>query len=177
MEAGGDDMIIRLVGAGMIVIASVGFALLIALFHKKEITTLKQLISALDYMECELQYRMYALPELCRLTAGECTGILRNVFSSLAIRLEDQISPDVRCCMQEVLSNQRNIPSQALECLYLLGESLGRFDLPGQLKGLENARKECRERLARLQAGGEGRLRSYQMLGICGGAALIILLI
>jgi stage III sporulation protein AB len=170
-------MIIRWVGAGLIVIASAAFAMLIALFHKKEISTLKQLIAALDYMECELQYRMYALPELCRLTAGECTGVLGSVFSSLAIHLEDQITPDVRCCMQQVLINQKNIPSQALECLQFLGENLGRFDLQGQLMGLDNARKECRERLSRLQAGGEGRLRSYQMLGICGGAALIILLI
>ena len=170
-------MIIRWVGAAMIIIASAGFALLMALFHKKEVAAIKHLIAALDYMECELQYRMYPLPELCRLTAKECPGALRGVFTSLASQLEEQISPDVRYCMRSVLAGQKNIPSQALHCLYLLGDSLGRFDLPGQLKGLENVRKECRERLNRMNAGVEVRLRSYQMLGICGGAALIILLI
>ena len=170
-------MIIRWVGAVMIIVASAGFALLLAMFHRKEVSSLKNLIAALDYMECELQYRMYPLPELCRLTALECTDSLRNVFSELANQLEEQISPDVRYCMRTVLANQNRIPSQALDCLYLLGDSLGRFDLQGQLKGLENVRTTCRERLNRLNAGGDSRLRSYQMLGLCGGAALIILLI
>lgn len=170
-------MILRWIGAVMIIIASAGFALLIAMFHKKEVTAVKNLIAALDYMECELQYRMYPLPQLCRMTAEECSGVLKNVFSSLANQLEDQISPDVRYCMRSVLSEQPNIPGQALECLYLLGDSLGRFDLQGQLKGLDTVRQECRQRLTKLNAGADVRLRSYQMLGICGGAALIILLI
>ena len=170
-------MIIRWIGACMIIVASAGFALLLALFHRKEVSAVKNLIGALDYMECELQYRMYALPELCRLTAAECADPLKDVFSELANQLEDQISPDARYCMRTVLAKQNKIPSQALECLYLLGDSLGKFDLQGQLKGLENVRGACRERLNRLNAGSDSRLRSYQMLGLCGGAALIILLI
>ena len=170
-------MIIRWIGASMILIASAGFAMMIALIHKKEVSTLKNLVLALDFMECELQYRMHALPELCTMTAGECPAVLRDVFSDLALQLEDQISPDVRYCMRSVLSGRKNIPAQALECLYLLGDSLGRFDLQGQITGLENVKSECRERLKRLKASGESQLRSYQILGICSGAALIIILI
>ncbi len=170
-------MIVKLLGSVLIITASVGFGIMHTLLHKKEILTMKELLSALDYMECELQYRMYALPDLCRLTAAECTGVLRSVFSALANELEDQISPDVRCCMQSVLSHQKNIPSQTLNCLQSLGDSLGRFDLPGQLKGLDNVRQECREKLNRIMGNAEVRLRSYQTLGICAGAALVILLI
>ena len=170
-------MIVRWIGAFMIIVASAGFAMLLALFHRKEVSSVRNLIAALDYMECELQYRMYALPELCRLTAAECTDALKNIFLELAKQLEDQISPDVRYCMRTVLAKQNKIPSQTLECLYLLGDSLGKFDLQGQLKGLENVRQVCRERLNRLNTGSDSRLRSYQMLGLCGGAALIILLV
>lgn len=138
---------------------------------------MKNLIAALDYMECELQYRMCALPDLCRQTAGETDGILRKVFAALANELEDQISPNVRQCMQTVLANVKDIPGQTFHSLELLGDSLGRFDLQGQLKGLESIRQECRINLSKLMGNSETRIRSYQTLGLCAGAAIIILLI
>lgn len=170
-------MIVKLLGSIFIIIASLWFGMMIAIFHKKEVLAMKNLICALDYMECELQYRMFALPDLCRLTSGECSGVLRSVFAALANELEDQISPDVRCCMQSVLSHQKNIPPQTLSCLYYLGDSLGRFDLQGQLKGLDDVRAECREKLNRIMGNADVRIRSYQTLGLCAGAALVILLI
>ena len=77
-------MTLKLIGALLIILGCGGFGMMIAAAHKREVKTLKQLVAALDYMECELQFRMSALPDLCRQTAGECDGILRQVFSSLA---------------------------------------------------------------------------------------------
>ena len=56
-----------------------------------------------------------------------------------------------------------------------LGESLGRFDLPGQLRGLEAIRRETEQTLQEVHAQRENRLRSYQTLGLCAGASLAIL--
>jgi len=58
-----------------------------------------------------------------------------------------------------------------------LGGNLGRFDIPGQLRGLENTRKECCDKLQMLTQNNDSRLRSYQTLGLCAGAALAILLV
>lgn len=170
-------MTIKIIGAILILIACASFGLIIAYHHRKEVSTLKKLITALDYMECELQYRMCALPDLCRQTAAEFDGVLRSVFLQLSNELEDQISPDVRRCMQSVLAKMKDIPSVTFECLQILGDSLGRFDLQGQLKGLENVRRYCRERLNKLMGNADVRLRSYQTLGLCAGAAVVILLI
>ena len=170
-------MIIKWIGAALILVSCGSFGVIIAANHKNEVNTLKKLISALDYMECELQFRMYALPDLCRQTAGETEGILRRVFAMLANELEDQISPDVRHCMQSVLAKVKDVPVHTLVCLHLLGDSLGRFDLQGQLKGLEAVRQECRLKLNKLMGNSEVRIRSYQTLGLCAGAALVILLI
>lgn len=167
---------IKWIGAILIIAACGGFSLMIAASYKKEERTLRSFICALDYMACELQYRMSALPELCRQTAGECDGILRQVFIMLANELENQISPDVNQCMNTVLAKNREIPTQTKASLELLGENLGRFDLNGQLIGLENVRQECRIRLSKLTGNKETHLRSYQTLGLCAGAALVILL-
>ena len=170
-------MTLKWIGAMLILTACCVFVFMVTANHKKEIQGMKSLISALDYMECELQYRMCALPDLCRKTAYETDGILRKVFTALANELEDQISPDVRQCMHSVLAGTKDIPTQTLHSLQLLGDSLGRFNLEGQLKGLEAVRQECRGILSKLMGNTETRIRSYQTLGLCAGAAIIILLI
>ena len=131
-------MNLKWIGAICIVVAASGFGMMLALYHKKEVKTLKNLITALDFMECELQFRMCALPELCRRTAAESDGVVQNVFLALSNELEDQISPDVRKCMYSAIGKVKDIPEQTGQCLELLGDSLGRFDLEGQLKSLEN---------------------------------------
>ena len=169
-------MIAKVLGACFVVLACGGFGIKIAASYRRELANLKKLIAALDFMECELQYRMSALPDLCRQTAVECDDILRRIFSALANELEDQISPDAHRCMRNVLSKIRDVPRQTEECLLLLSMRLGRFDLQGQLRGLELTRQECRTKLNKLTGNSDVRIRSYQTLGLCAGAALVILL-
>ena len=169
-------MIVKIMGAICIVAACgfVGFRM--AANHAREERTLRHLICALDYMECELQFRMTPLPELCRQTAGETEGIVRKIFLMLANEMEDQICPDVKSCTDAVLAKLRDIPVHTRQSVSMLGQCLGRFDLQGQLKGLETVRQECRLKLGKLMGNREQRIRSYQTLGICAGAALVILL-
>jgi stage III sporulation protein AB len=178
MASGGYGfMTIKWIGAILIISACGGFGVVMAANHRREMMVLKQLISALDYMECELQFRMCPLPELCRLTAAESSGVVSKVFSTLAGELEDQISPDASQCMHSSLIGMKNIPDLAMECFQYLGECLGKFDLPGQLRGLEAVRQECRAKLNKLMQNSDSRIRNYQTVGLCAGAAIVILLI
>lgn len=170
-------MQIRLIGAIFVVIGCSAFGFILAAMHKREVGTLRKLICVLDYMECELQYRLTPLPDLMRQSAMESSGVLRTIFGMLANELEDQISPNVAHCMQSVLERVGDIPSVTKKCLTVLGQSLGRFDLQGQLNGLDAVRLMCRGKLDSLEQDKQTRLRCYQTLGICAGAALAILLI
>lgn len=162
----------------MLVIAGCGtFGFSLAGAFVREETTLKRLISALDLMQCELQYRLTPLPDLCRLAAKESGRVVGTVFLRLAEELELQASSDVHSCMKEVLASYDHIPKHTLKGLRLLGQSLGRFDLEGQVKGLEAVRQECRRELDSLSKNREQRIRSYETLGLCAGAAIAILFI
>lgn len=154
---------------------SVGFR--IAANYRKEEKSLSQLIGMLDYMECELQYRLTPLPDLCRQVAKTFSSTPGKVFLSLSLEMESQISPDMLHCMMTVLDKYKTLPPITKEELLLLGKSVGRFDLEGQLKGLEAVRQDCRRNLELLGNNRDSRLRSYQTLGLCAGAALAILLI
>ena len=79
--------------------------------------------------------------------------------------------------MEKVLSMQENLPPSVHHNFRQLGLRMGRFDLDGQLKGLESVRSDCRTQLKALEQNRDIRLQNYQTLGLCAGAALAILLI
>ncbi len=165
------------IGTIFIIVGCGGFGFSLAAAQLREERILRQLICALDLMECELQYRLTPLPDLCRLAGEDAKGCIQDVLLALSRELEAQVSPDVSTCMYAALSAVPDIPTQTRDALELLGQSLGRFDLPGQLKGLDAVRATCRRQLDVLTTNKEPRLRSYQTLGICAGAALAILFI
>ena len=170
-------MTIKWIGAFLVIAgcSSVGFAMAAA--YKREEWALRSLIGALDYMACELQFRLTPLPQLCRQAGQECRGSVGQVLQDLARELENQISPDAPSCMYAALSHFPNLPGETEKALRLLGSSLGRFDLEGQMQGLEQVRSHCRQALEQMSNGREQRVRGYQTLGICAGAALAILFV
>jgi len=170
-------MLYKWIGAILIILGCGGFGFSIAAFHRRDEHTLRMLVSALDYMECELQFRMTPLPDLCRNVSSQTSGYLHHVFIALADTLDMQISPDVASCMNAALRQQSSLPPTTVHYLRLLGSTLGRFDLNGQLQGLESVRSSCRKTLDEMSNNRENRLRSYQTLGLCCGAALVILFI
>lgn len=167
----------RWVGAFLVLLAGgyVGFS--IALSHRKEEKTFRQIITAINYMECELQYRLTPLPQLLGQASQETEGVVRNILAELALELMNQITPQVSSCMDIVLMKQKDLSQNIKEAFCLLGQCLGRFDLQGQLKELDYVRVFCTSHLNDLEANRDARLRSYQTLGLCAGAALAILLL
>lgn len=170
-------MNIKLFGSIMVIIACGGFGFSLAANHRADIRFLRALIGVLNYMECELNYRLTPLPQLCRQAAAEHTKTLGAVFNHFADALDSQISPDTNRCMQMAVAKCAPLSGIAKECLLELGRSLGKFDLQGQLAGLDAIRQTCRRKLKELENNKDVRLRSYQTLGLCTGAAIAILLI
>lgn len=165
------------IGAALIILGCGGFGFLLAANHRSTENALRQLIGALDYMECELRYRMTPLPLLCKNAGMERTGVVRSMLLRLSSELDAQVTPEVSTCVYAALSAVGDMPKQVRSIFLELGQTLGRFDLNGQLKGLNAARQHCRRELEALNENRDARLRCYQTLGLCAGAALAILFI
>ena len=165
----------RWIGAALLVAGCGGVGFRMASVEGKALKELRWLIRVLSYMENELRYRLTPLPQLCA-GAGKCAGgEIGTVFSRLASELESQISPDAACCMTASLSACPRLSPQAEEVLTSLGNVLGHFDLSGQLNGLEAVRQDCQRMAEDLERDRPQRLRTYRTLGLCAGAALVIL--
>ena len=167
----------KFLGAALIILSCGAFGYGISAANRRAESSLRQLIAALDYMQCELHYRLTPLPDLCMNASREQKGSVGQFFHKLALELEDQISPDVSSCVQAALIQTDQLPKLTQKALDILGASLGRFDMEGQLIGLEQVRQFCREEVDKLAENKEVRLRSYQTLSLCAGAALAILFV
>ena len=166
---------IKYLGALLVMCGCGGSAFRMVSNQKWEEHTLEQLLTVLEYMECELRYRLTPLPVLCREVYEINGGWVGKRMEELATELDNQIAPDASVCMNVVLARQKAIPSRLYKCLQLLGDTLGRFDLPGQLKGLEAVKRYAGLALDELRKNKDVRLRSYQTLGLCAGAAIVVL--
>ena len=112
-------MILKLLGAAFVVTGCGGIGFRIAATHRFEEKNLRQLIGILDYMECELQYRMTPLPELCRQAAREFPGLLGRVFDDFSSEMESQVSPNPEICMSVAVERMEKMPPLAREELLL----------------------------------------------------------
>lgn len=170
-------MIVKLFGAVCVILGCGGFGFMIAANARREISALRQLIGVLDFIECELNYRMTPLAQLCRLSAAISNGCIKRLLLHLAGELEQQKAHSVDKCIIAAIQHSPDLPPITAQRVVELGKSLGRFDLNGQIKCIRVLNSENTRVLDELTADHTTRIRSYKTLGLCAGAALAILFI
>lgn len=164
------------IGAILIILSCTACGFSIAAGKRREEQLLIQMLQILRFMEMELRYRLTPLPELCKMAADETKGTLRNILMNLYRELCRQKLPDAGSCMAAAIGRSGDIPTRIRSILSQLGYSLGRYDLEGQLLGLQTVRKRTEESIGNIRRNRDERIRSYQTLGICAGTALAVIL-
>lgn len=170
-------MMVKIVGA-MLIIGScgwVGFS--ITSTYRREEACLRYLLNVVDYIQCELQYRLTPLPQLCQAAGTYQKNAVGAIMTSIGSMLAQRKCDDVFGCVELALSEAQKFPRLTAQGIRQLGQTLGTFDLEGQIRELEAVREYCRAQIAQLGENRESRLRSYQTLSLCAGAALAILFV
>ena len=145
--------------------------------HRKKEDYLEKILQILDHLAAELQTNLTPLPTACRLAAGTSKDDMAQLFSRLSQQLDLQIEVNPAGCMKVALAQSQGLPEVVQQRLLTLGDNLGRYDLEGQLAGIRAVQQLCRRDLEGLIRDRETKLRSYQTLGLCTGAAVAILLL
>lgn len=168
-------MTVKILGAILIIAACGGFGYYLADAHRKEEKALRQLMHGIEVMVCELEYHLPPLPELCRLGAEQSGGPAGQVLKKLSEALLSQEYADAVACMEVILKNSPELPPRVGHNLLVLGQTLGRFDLQGQVSGMQSVIALCERDLSAMEANRDVRLRGYRTLGLCVGVALVII--
>ena len=165
------------IGAILVFLSCGGCGFSIAAAYRKEEKAYRNLLWILSFMKAELQFHLTSLPDLCCCAAHESDGIMRNIFLRFSEELKTWTYPDAAGCMRKILNEEFMISPTVRKLLLELGNILGKFDLSGQIEGLDMIKTKCENALKTLNNHREERLRGYRTLGLCAGAALVILFI
>ena len=168
---------LRFLGAAFVVLSSawVGFASARRL--RRAGRELDELRAALEQMESELRCAAPTYAALCQRLAERSTGAVSGFFSALAT---DAAAPDfepVGATRRAVERSGLCLPPASFLSLEQLLDGFGRFDLAGQLRQLGLAREALTHQAGRLREQTEAKCRSYEILGLCAGAAVLILVV
>lgn len=164
-------------GALLVFISCGSIGVIMASAYRREAKYLSDFVKVLDYMLCELEYRLTPLPRIFKDASSITFGTLQKVLMQMAYELESQISPNACCCMRASLQTVPDIPVKLKKTLLDFAQTLGCFELDGQLLQLRSIREITAAQLKYMQVEEQERTRRYQTLGFCAGAGLAILLL
>lgn len=169
-------MMIRLIGAGMTLLAGGGYAMVIGTEHRKKEGYYEQLLLILEHFSWQLQTNMAPLPVCCTSAAVCGRGKIAELFVHLSQQLESGGADSAAVCMAGCIA-EFDLPSQLTQRLEQLGDTLGRYDLTSQIAGIQTVMELCKRDLQALMAERIKSVKSCQALGMCTGAAVAILLL
>lgn len=138
---------------------------------------MRQLLHALESMESELRFTNVKFEPLCKRIADASEGEVSAFFLALyeAAGAEDFQPIGVTKSLAE--RTRLNLPPAVFFALEQLIDGFGRYDLEGQIRQIRLAEETLSRQLEDARMELAGRCRIYELLGLCTGIAVTILVI
>lgn len=169
--------LIRLAGIGMILLSSAGAGLHAALGLRRTHEQLRDLIAAFELISGEIRYFATPFAPLCqRAGAGRCAGV-QGFFQELSRQAEQADYSAEEAVRSACAVSGLRLPEPSVNCLRRLFDSFGRLDRESQLRQLELTLTDLKRLSGELNDQLEGRCRTYQMLGLSAGVAVLVLVL
>ena len=178
MDRGKDGTVTaKIFGSVLVIIGCAGFGFRAAASHIREEFCLKQLLFAISAMRSHLNSRLVPLPALCDLAGSACGGPVGAALRKFSGKLEKCSDCNMHRLMESILIEDIPLPDNTQSFLLQLIAGFGGFDLDEQLRELDRQASEISNVLNSLEQDRQSRLRGYKTLGLCAGAAIVILFI
>lgn len=170
-------MIIKLIGAMLVLCGCSVFGIMSASSYRKEIKILGSFIDLINGIECDLQYKANKLQDVFEDLADSVPSPMSDFCRILSAEFNSQVQPRVPDCVYAALAKCRNIPKSTQCYIVKLGLTLGRYDLNGQLLELCALKKATELAIEKLSFQLDTKTRNMRTFAICAGAAIVILFI
>ena len=168
---------IKILGAVLVLLGAGGFGFAKAVLFYRQLHQLREFLGAVEILKCELNYTLSPLPELCRHTAQRTKGACAQYFLNFGKKIEQGGPREKSAAAAMEETKGLSLPSDAKMAVLELLSSLGRYDLDGENKLLQMTGQRLRSALDRFEEDRKPLARSYAVLGLTTGAALVILFI
>mgnify|MGYP001060410463 CR=1 FL=1 len=166
---------VRLMGAVLIAAGCAVLGFRAAAGLQAQVRAVRQMAGGLALLEGELEL---SAPPLSQLMArGAARSQARALFQDCARGLTRLDREDFPSLWRRLTAERTELGAEGQAVLLPLGETLGRCGADRQLEALSSARRRLEALSARLEADSRRQGRVYQVLGLSGGAFLVILLL
>lgn len=166
---------LKLLGAVCVLLGAGGFGCRMTLQFHAQRRQLAALENALELLKCELNYTAEPLAAICRAVSLRVGGAIGSFFAAFAAHLSQNAAPSAACKRALAQTHGLTLPSAAAEMLPELFSGLGSYDLEGANRLLKLAFARLDALLAQTERERRPLARSYVLLALCAGAAIVIL--
>lgn len=141
---------------------------------------IRQLISCLSALGSYIYYSSMPLSEALRHCADGVEGVIGKLFirASLLLEADSSLSPaDAFAVAKEEYGKKLTLAGSEQELLLLFCTNLGMMNRDEQYKNLMLIQEQLEKTAAEAMAARDTNMKMYRYLGVCGGLAIVILLI
>lgn len=168
---------IKLLGVCLIVAGAGGFGVKKAVNFSRQMRQLQDFLRALALLECELNYSLLPVAQLCRTVAEQVHGTVGAFLTNYAAALEKDAPRNSAARSAFARTGGLCLPKEAQIALLELFGTIGRYDLDGENHLLHLTQRRLRTALEDWEREKRPVAKGYAVLGVCTGAALAILLV
>ncbi len=144
---------------------------------RSRVRALEETAAGLLLLEQELELDSPPLPALMERLAGRAEGPAGALFAGCRDGLGRLDEEDLPHLWRRLVRSRRELEEEARACLLPLGDTLGRCGGESQIRAVRAVRRRLLELAARAEEREARERKVYQILGLSGGAFLVILLL
>lgn len=169
----------KLIGIIFIVFSAGSVGLRISSSLRKRCRLMKQLLTSVEIMRNEIGCCGTPLPQTFALMAISADGAISRVFSAVAKEMDKHRWITPRKAMEQALALEPLLGEdrEISQLLLSLSSELGKYDKVSQLQTLDKTKTELELMLRSAEQECSVRSKTYEVLGICAGVSVAILLI
>ena len=169
-------MMLRMTGAVLVAAGAAWLGFQAAAGLRSRTRAIRDMAGGLAVLERELELNAPPLSRLLERVAAHSQGPARGLFQGCARGLDRLDREDFSSLWRQMVRERTELTPEGQAVLLPLGDTLGRYDGERQREALAAARRRLEELAGRLEADSRRQGRVYQVLGLSGGAFLVILL-
>ncbi len=141
------------------------------------VRALEEMAAGLLLLEQELELDGAALPVLMERLSGRAAGPAGALFAGCRAGLERLDEEGFSRLWRRLVGELPELGEEGRRCLAPLGDTLGRCGWEAQVRAVSAARRRLLELAARAEEQALREQKLYPVLGLSGGAFLVILLL
>ncbi len=168
---------IRLMGAVLVAAGGAILGFQAAAVLRRRGRAVRRMEEGLALLERELELNAPPLSRLLERGAAHSQGPARALFQGCTQGLDNLDREDFSSLWRRLVRERAELTPEGQAILLPLGNTLGRYEGERQRETLSAARRRLGELAARLETDSRRQGRVYQVLGLSGGAFLVILLL